>query len=214
MLSRVVRAWAGTVQPEWKVTVAGAASKTGTPLGLDLSDDEDLVQACLAGSQDAFDALVQRHRRAIYQLCYGFVGNHEDASDLSQDVFLRVHRGLRRFKGQSSLSTWLYRIGVNVCLSRVGSKVPPTEPIQDDRHVDPRGDDPAERVLQVERAARVRAAIVRLPERQRATLILRMYHELSHQEIASILGNSVGAVKANFFHALRNLKKLLEAEPG
>ena len=64
------------------------------------------------------------------------------------------------------------------------------------------------------RAARVRAAIVRLPERQRATLILRVYHELSHQEIASILGNSVGAVKANFFHALRNLKKLLEAEPG
>ena len=75
MLSRGVRMWAGTVQPEWKVTVAGAASKTGTPLGLDLSDDGDLVQACLAGSQDAFDGLVQRHRRAIYQLCYGFVGN-------------------------------------------------------------------------------------------------------------------------------------------
>ena len=208
MLSRAVRAWAETVQPEWKVTVAGAASKTGTPLGLDLSDDEDLVQACLAGSQDAFDVLVQRHRRAIYRLCYGFVG------DLSQDVFLRVHRGLRRFKGKSSLSTWLYRIGVNVCLSRVGSKVPPTEAIQDDRHIDPRSDDPAERVLRVERAARVRAAIMRLPERQRATLILRMYHELSHQEIASILGNSVGAVKANFFHALGNLKRLLEAEPG
>ena len=87
MLSRAVRAWAGTVQPEWKVTVAGAVSNTGTPLGLDLSDDEDLVQACLAGSQDAFDVLVQRHRRAIYRLCYGFVGNHEDASDLSQTYF-------------------------------------------------------------------------------------------------------------------------------
>ena len=214
MLSRAVRTWAGTVQPEWKVTVSGAASKAGTPLGLGLSDDEDLVQACLGGSQDAFDVLVQRHRRAIYQLCYGFVGNHEDASDLSQDVFLRVHRGLRRFKGKSSLSTWLYRIGVNVCLSRVSSKVPATEPIEDDPHIDPRSDDPAERVLRLERAARVRAAIIRLPERQRATLILRMYHELSHQEIASILGNSVGTVKANFFHALGNLKKLLEAEPG
>ena len=105
MLSRAVRAWAGTVQPEWKVTVAGAVSNTGTPLGLDLSDDEDLVQACLAGSQDAFDVLVQRHRRAIYRLCYGFVGNHEDASDLSQDVFLRVHRGLRRFKGKCAPGT-------------------------------------------------------------------------------------------------------------
>ena len=63
---------------------------------------------------ECVDALVERHRRAIYQLCYRFVGNHEDASDLSQDVFLRAYRGLRNFRGQSSLGTWLYRIGVNV----------------------------------------------------------------------------------------------------
>jgi RNA polymerase sigma-70 factor (ECF subfamily) len=65
-------------------------------------------------------------------------------------------------------------------------------------------------VLRGERAARVRAAIARLPRTQRATLILRTYHEMSHQEIADVLGSTVGAVKANFFHALANLKKLLE----
>ena len=66
-----------------------------------------------------------------------------------------------------------------------------------------------DRLLRDERAARVRAAIAQLPRKQRATLILRMYHEMSHQEIADVLGSSVGAVKANFFHALANLKKLL-----
>jgi len=64
-------------------------------------------------------------------------------------------------------------------------------------------------LLRSERAAEVRAAVARLPRKQRATLILRVYHELPHQEIADILGSSVGAVKANFFHALANLRKML-----
>ena len=68
----------------------------------------------------------------------------------------------------------------------------------------------SERMLKDERGVRVRAAIAQLPKKQRVTLILRMYHEMPHQEIADVLGSSVGAVKANFFHALANLKKLLE----
>jgi RNA polymerase sigma-70 factor (ECF subfamily) len=145
----------------------------------------------------------------VYQLCYRFVSNHEDASDLSQDVFIRAFRGLRNFRGHSSLGTWLYRIGVNVCLNRVNARSPQTEPIDEQQHVDRGSESATERMLRVERAARVRDAIARLPRKQRVTLILRMYHELSHQEIADTLGSSVGAVKANFFHALGNLKKLL-----
>jgi RNA polymerase sigma-70 factor, ECF subfamily len=160
----------------------------------------------------AFDRLVERHRRSVYQLCYRYVGNHEDASDLSQEVFLRAFRGLKHFRGQSSVATWLYRIAVNVCLNHVGTKKPldqPNESIEDHQFVDVRSDSPADRVLKQERDGRVRAAIARLPAKQRATLILRTYHEMSHQEIADVLGSSVGAVKANFFHALGNLKKLL-----
>jgi RNA polymerase sigma-70 factor (ECF subfamily) len=172
-------------------------------------DERGLVEACLAGRAGAFDLIVERHRRSIYQLCYRFVGNHEDASDLSQDVFLRAYRGLRNFRGQSSLATWLYRIGVNVCLNRVSDKAPPSDTIEDHQFVDVRSESPSEQVLRAERGARVRAAIAQLPRKQRATLILRMYHDMSHQEIAETLGSSVGAVKANFFHALGNLKKLL-----
>src|SRR5438105_1638010 len=95
-----------------------------------------IVEACLQGQTGAFDIIVERHRRAVYQLCYRFVGNHEDASDLSQDVFLRAFRGLRSFRGQASLGTWLYRIGVNVCLNKVTVKKPITEDIDGRQHVD------------------------------------------------------------------------------
>jgi RNA polymerase sigma-70 factor (ECF subfamily) len=174
----------------------------------DLSETA-LVAACLEGQAGAFDLIVERNRRSVYQLCYRFVGNHEDASDLSQDVFLRAYRGLHNFRGQSSIATWLYRIGVNVCLNRVSAKTLPREPLDEQQHVDSRAESASDRLLRHERAGQVRAAIATLPRKQRATLILRMYHELSHQEIASVLGSSVGAVKANFFHALGNLKKRL-----
>lgn len=172
--------------------------------------EAELVAACQAGRAGAFDLVVERHRRTVYQLCYRFVGNHEDASDLSQDVFLRAYRGLAQFRGQSSLGTWLYRIGVNVCLNRAAIKTPASEPLDERQHVDTHGESPDDRLLRGERLAHVRKAIATLPRRQRATLILRMYHEMSHREIAEVLGSSVGAVKANFFHALHNLRKRLE----
>jgi RNA polymerase sigma-70 factor (ECF subfamily) len=200
-----------TGQREWDVTVVRRESEAATTPDRSLADLDEpaLVEACLAAQPGAFDLIVERHRRHVYQLCYRFVSNHEDASDLSQDVFIRAYRGLRKFRGHSSLGTWLYRIGVNVCLNRVNTKSPPTEWIEERQHVDRGRESATDQMLRVERAARVRDAIARLPRKQRVTLILRMYHELSHQEIADTLGSSVGAVKANFFHALGNLKRLL-----
>ena len=197
----LTRTWWAVAKPGGNVTVANRT-------------DAELVEASLAGDRAAFDVIVERHRRHVYQLCYRFVGNHEDASDLAQDVFIRAFRGLKSFRGQASLGTWLYRIAVNVSLNKVGSKVPklarldPLAAGGDQRLAS--ADEPAtEALLREERAAQVRAAIGRLPKKQRATLVLRVYHNLPHEQIAAILGSSVGAVKANFFHALNNLKKLL-----
>jgi len=183
--------------------------------GMDLAslDDRALVAACLAGRREAFDEIVVRHRRAVYRVCYRFVGNHEDATDLAQESFLRAYRALRNFKGESAVGTWLHRIAVNLSLNAVSGRARRGE-TSDDR-VEPVGLEPdaMSRVLTEERAERVREAIARLPPRQRATLILRVYQEMSHQEIADVLGSSVGAVKANFFHALNNLKRLLDGDP-
>src|SRR5580765_2111884 len=111
------------ISPEWtlRVVMPDLGAPATAPALADM-DEGELVAACLAGRRDAFDLIVERHRRTVYLLCYRFVGNHEDASDLSQDVFVRAYKGLQRFRGQSSLSTWIYRIGVNVCLNRVGTK--------------------------------------------------------------------------------------------
>ena len=165
------------------------------------ADERTLVEACLAGRAGAFDVVVSRYRRQVYQLCYRFVANHEDASDLAQDVFIRAYRGLRGFKSRASLSTWLYRMAL---------KTPRAEALEHREQPDHGVERPDAALLRAERAAEVRAAIARLPRKQRATLILRVYHELPHHEIADILGSSVGAVKANFFHALANMKKLLQ----
>jgi RNA polymerase sigma-70 factor, ECF subfamily len=180
------------------------------PASIGADEDAALVEGCLAGDHAAFDVLVERHRRQVYQVCYRFAGNHEDASDLAQDAFLRAYRALHTFKGQAAFGTWLYRVTVNVCLNRVSSKAPATEPLDRREHRDAHGEIAEAAVLREERAATIRAAIARLPAKQRATMILRIYHELPHDRIAAILGSSVGAVKTNFFHALANLKKLLQ----
>lgn len=201
------------VAPPWKVSVSRTErGDGGQPLPEDLADS-DLVRAALDGSSDAFDSIVLRHRKAIYQLCYRYVGRHEDANDLAQEVFLRAFRGLRQFKGRASLTTWLYRIGVNVCLNRVTSKairLDQAAPLDAAHPVDSGIESPAEALLREERAHSVRAAIAQLPPKQRATLLLRVYQDLSHEEIAQVLGTSVGACKTNLFHALNKLKVLLQ----
>jgi len=180
------------------------------------TNDGELVRAAAAGDRAAFEALVARHQRNVYRLCYRFVPNHEDASELAQDAFVRAYRSLGKFEGQAQFSTWLHRITVNVCLNRLALKTPRPAPLKDVERTPGREERVDEAMLRGERASKVRAAIARLPEKQRATLILRVYHDLPHEEIARALGSSVGAAKTNLFHALGNLRKLLAAEsnPG
>lgn len=184
---------------------AGEAGST------DLADADDrvLVAAFQAGHAAAFDVIVTRHQRRVYQICYRFMHTHEDAADLAQDVFVRAYRGLARFKGDAALGTWLHRVAVNTCLNKLALKRPATEPLEAAPHLETRGEHPDAALMRSEDAARVRRAIRQLPPKQRATLVLRMYRDMPHQEIADILGSSVGAVKANFFQALANLRKLL-----
>lgn len=201
--------------PGWGARVnserAAAQGASKDALDLEAAEDRVLVAAFLAGSQDAFAVIVHRYQRTVYQVCYRFVRNHEDAADLAQDVFVRAFKGLSQFKGDASLGTWLYRVGVNCCLNRLAVKRPRTEPVDESHHVDQKRDDPLRAMLRSEKADYVRQAIARLPPKQRATLLLRVYQDLSHEEIATILGSSVGATKANFFHALGNLKRLLQS---
>ena len=149
--------------------------------------------------------LVERYQRPIYRLCYRYVNNHEDANDLAQEAFLKAWRAIGRFRGESAFSTWLYRIAVNACLNfraRAGRRRASST-----RRSSIRGPGAEWQVAREDDAGRVRAAVSRLPDRQRATLILKLFHDLTHEEVAGILGSSVGTVKANLFHALANLRR-------
>jgi RNA polymerase sigma-70 factor, ECF subfamily len=212
-----LRQWSSAMPtpPNWTLRVVDPEANCAAngPESYADQDDASLVAAAVRGRREAFDVIVERHQRTVYQVCFRFVGNHEDASDLAQEAFVRAWRGIGQFKGQSALATWLYRIAVNLCLNRVSLKAPPVEPLLDDRFVDESTEDPRTSLLRDERAQAVRRAIDQLPKKQRATVILRAYQELSHAQIAEILGSSVGAVKANFFHALANLRRALGSEP-
>jgi len=187
---------------------AAAASPGGETLSRD--EEREAIEACRGLEREAFDRLVLRYQRDVYRLCYRFVNNHEDANDLAQEVFLRAWRAIPRFRGESSFSTWLYRIAVNACLNFRALRRPATQELPDGLP-DPVPGAEA-RLASADEARRVRAAIAQLPEKQRATLILKVYHELTHEEVAEILGSAVGTVKANLFHALGNLRRRVAEE--
>ena len=170
-------------------------------------DDREAIEACRRGDREAFDRLVERYQRDVYRLCYRYVNNHHDASDLAQEAFLKAYRAIGRYRGDSAFSTWLYRIAVNTCLNFRATRRLPSEELSENLPDASRG--VADRLEQDELSEKVREAVSRLPEKQRATLILKIYQDLTHEEVAAILGTTVGTVKANLFHALRNMRKAM-----
>ncbi len=184
-----------------------AATRATRPSSGLREDEREAVEACQRGEREAFDRLVERFQRDVYRLCYRYLNNHEDANDVAQEVFLKAYRAIRRFRGDSSFSTWLYRIAVNTCLNFRSARKPEPQELPEALADPSLG--VAASLESEERARRVRDAIRRLPEKQRVTLILKVYHDLTHEEVARILGSTVGTVKANLFHALGNLRKLV-----
>jgi RNA polymerase sigma-70 factor (ECF subfamily) len=137
------------------------------------------------------------------------VHDREDAADLSQETFLKAYQGLQKFKRRSSFHTWLYRITINLCINYLRKKKS-RQCIQLERTNSVKHPEIIEQLELEELQELVGDAVNELPEKQRAAVILRIYHGLSHKEISDILGCSVGTVKANYFHAIRNLRKLLQ----
>ncbi len=171
------------------------------------AEERAAIEACLGGDSSAFDALVVRHQRTIQRVCYRFTGNNEDAADLTQEAFVKAYRSLPKFRGTSAFSTWLYRIAVNACLSFKASRKNRAEDSYEDHELVAPGPTADEALDAQFRARDVRAALGRLPEKQRLTVIMKVLEERTHAEVADILGSNVGTVKANLFFAIRNLRK-------
>ena len=182
----------------------------------DVGDREAaLVQRCAAGDEDASAELVAEHQRTVLQLAANLLGDREEALDLSQEVFLRIFRTIHRFRGQSSLRTWIYRIVVNQARNRhrFWRRRHRDEQVSLDQHVATHGDvlrgpGPApDRVLaQKELAEQLQQALERLPFEQRTAIVLREVDGLSYEEIAYSLNLAIGTVKSRLTRARQALR--------
>jgi RNA polymerase sigma-70 factor (ECF subfamily) len=170
-----------------------------------------LVQRCAARDEDACAELVNEHQRMVYQLSLNLLGDHNEALDLSQEVFLRVFRTIHSFRGQSALRTWIYRIVVNQARNRQRwwRRRHKSQQVSLDDHLRDHGDFPEknnhespDRLLgRKELAERIRTALDGLPFDQKTALVLREIDGLSYEEIGFSLGIAVGTVKSRLARA-------------
>lgn len=176
--------------------------------------DLALIDRAREGDTEAFDELMMRYNHAVYRLAWSFVRNHADAEDISQETFIRAWRAIGRFDPQYRFYTWLHRIAVNLCISRSRRQkrirfdpLPDSEPGAEWRELpDPKsGEDDGE----LRRA--IDESLDRLPEDQRAVLVLRAREELSYEEISTTLGIPVGTVMSRLSRARGRLREMLSA---
>jgi RNA polymerase sigma-70 factor (ECF subfamily) len=176
-----------------------------------------LVARCAQGDEIACAELVNEHQRMVFQLAYHLLGNREEALDVSQDVFLLVFRTLSRFRGQSQLRTWIYRIVVNQAKNRQRwwRRRLVSRQVSLDEHIASHGELAAERVspermlAQKELADRLWNALEQLPFDQRTVIVLREIDGLSYEDIAFSLNVTLGTVKSRLTRARQALRTAL-----
>jgi len=191
-----------------------AATADGVPVPE--ATDLDLVARHRYGDQRAFEEIYQRYATMVYNLCLRLSRNADQASDLSQEVFLRIFRHLGKFRGGSSLKTWIYRVTLNHCRSRLGRKRPLSLSLTgaDGETVheipDPRRN-PEDRAMAESQGRLVEAALAMLPHRFREAVTLRDLEDLSYQEIAEILRVRIGTVRSRIARGRERLRVVLES---
>jgi RNA polymerase sigma-70 factor, ECF subfamily len=178
-----------------------------------MDEDLDLIDRTEAGDRDAFNELVLKYQKQLYSLLYRMVSNHEDASDILQKTFVKAFRGLGSFERRSSFKTWLYQIAINLAKNVYRDRSRAVHiPIDDvvirkDPHT-------LDALIRKEHRLLLKQTLASLPEKQRLTLMLRIQEEKKFDEIAGIMGCTVGTAKANYHHAVQKLKVLMQPVPG
>jgi len=175
----------------------------------------DLILRCQAGDRGAFDELVARYQRYVFNLIYQHLGDIDEIEDVAQEVFLRIYKFIRKYRGNASLESWVYKIVLNYCRTHARRRSALSRlfaPIYPVKHDDERSYelldilpdasyDPAKTVEQRRIAQDILDAVYSLPEIYRNILIMREVNELSYEEIAEILGISIGTVKSRISRA-------------
>ena len=179
-----------------------------------------LVQRTLSGETEAYNVLVKRYQRQVYNLAYRMLGSSEDAGDLVQDTFLRAYGALASFRQDASFLTWLYKIASNLCIDQMRarkSKGALSLDLELEEGREPMADrsfSPEETVIRGAVSDVVQKAVMNLPERYRIVVVMRHLQDMSIEEIASQLGLPSGTVKTHLFRAREMLRERLRPVLG
>jgi RNA polymerase sigma-70 factor (ECF subfamily) len=178
-------------------------------------DESFLIRQFKDGDRSTFEWIVKKYQDRIYNLCRYLLLNPQDAEDTAQEVFIKAFQNLIRFQPQSSLYTWLYRIGVNTCLDHKRKFRP--EPLKDESMAEglPSFEPSPERRYQSKEIGQaIQAALAQLPKNSRSVIVLKEIEGLSYDEIAEILHTSIGTVKSRISRAREELRRLLRKKSG
>lgn len=186
---------------------------------LALEKDSDIVNEFVFGDTElAATVFVRKYQKFVYSTALRFVQNYEDADDIAQEVFIKAIEKIKNFRGDSSLSTWLYRITTNQCTNYNRKKrflsMFSKDSSSDDEYFDIAANDltPIQTMENKEFEVKFKRMLAQLPEKQRETFALRYFDEMPYEEISKMLGTSVGGLKANYFQAVQKLALLLKKE--
>lgn len=167
-------------------------------------DERELVSRCQAGDETAFGELVDHYKNLVYAMVYRMVNDRNQAEDLAQEVFLKVHRGLPYFRGEARLSTWIYRIVANVCVQARGKR----RELQAAAELPDRGKtDPS--FADLELRDRLEKAIAQLPDQYRILIAAHYLKGVQYEALAEALNMPLGTVKTHLYRAKRLLREIL-----
>ena len=181
--------------------------------------DEDLalVERHRRGDPTAFDEVFERYQRLVYSVALRLSGDRERAADLTQEIFLRIYRHLGRFEGRSSLDTWIYRVAINCCRSRLSRRRPKTQSLPDAaaemvEELRDRAPNPERRAISRDAGRRLGRALTSLPAAFREAVVLRDVEGLTYKEIAEVLGVRIGTVRSRIARGRERLRESMEKD--
>jgi len=188
-------------------------ARQGVAESMTLAADPALVSRARAGDAEAFDALMRRHMDRVYALAYRMLRDREEALDVAQEVFIKLHGSIGSLRAEGQVAGWLYRVCANQCIDRGRRRRVETVPLEEEMHAEA-SDSPAETLEHRELQRMMLAAVDALPPRQRAVFLLRHYDYLSLEEIAQSLGCATGTVKAHLSRATAKVREALSEYLG
>jgi RNA polymerase sigma-70 factor (ECF subfamily) len=186
----------------------------GAGIDLELSDSQ-IIEQTLGGEPEAFNMLVRRWERQIYGLTLRMLGRDEEARDATQETFLSAYRNLSKFRGEAKFSSWIYRIALNICNTKLRGRARGTVSIEGQREesgieIAADLDDLGSNIQQQQVTLHVRRALQAIPAEMRQVIIMKEYEGLKFSEIAEILSIPVSTVKTRMYTGLAELRKRLE----